>query len=194
MSNVSRSPVFAGERFLPSKSAFAKFATAIMILVGTSAGAAFAAPNWSLTLSDNSLSGNPGSLLVFSGTIANTSADALLVDTLALILSPSIDPGSYTADYADDFLGTLGIIPVGGYTGPLFYVHWSPSVAPGTVLTGNFELAMIPPGDPQVLSVPFTASVDGSGGPVVPEPQVLYLVMGGLMCLPLLRRRKDDAR
>lgn len=43
-------------------------------------------------------------------------------------------------------------------------------------------------------SVSFSTAVSGSVGRAVPEPRMQYLVVGGLMCLPLLRRRKDNAR
>ena len=66
---------------------------------------------------------------------------------------------SYLRDYSDEFLNTLGIIPLTGYAGPLFVISWLGSAPSGASGDGRFELTTASPATPESLAAGFTASV-----------------------------------
>ena len=143
--------------------------------------------NWNIELSAPQQVALPGSLTVFDGVITNNTGLPLVLDTANLNFTTSAPDSSYTKDYADAFLATLGIIPTTGYSGALFQIQWSSGVAGGTLGFGSFALTAEQPAIPQSLSVPFQLQVDA-----VPEPGTFGLAMvaigglvivGGPLCL-----------
>ena len=174
-----------------SANLLARVFTALLLVALLPAGA-FAAPitasgtNWSITLSEADRTGPAGSILTYSGTITNTTGSDLFIDASTLDFTASAPSFDYNFDLAPEFLDTLGIIGVGGHTGPLFFVEWFGTVAPGTTGTGSFELTAAPPANPATLSIAFSAAATTR---VVPTPGSLTLLLAGLISIVCLRSK-----
>lgn len=136
--------------------------------------------DWTLTLDHPSQSGPRGSTLVFSGTITNSTGADLFLDTASIDFKAN---GPFAKDYEDSFLGLLGIIPQGGYSGPLFYIQWLPGAVPGDSGVGSFQLTALAPISPSLVSANFQAAVSS-----VPEPSTLALVALPAVLLFVSRR------
>jgi len=145
-----------------------------------------AAANWDLSLDAPAQSGAPNTLIVYSGAITNTTGSDLVLESAFIDFSSSAPASSYVKDYSDDFLSTLGIIPVTGYQGPLFFIEWLSSAPAGANGIGRFELTADAPASPALLSVDFSASVAVSQ---VPEPGAVAIIGASLICMAVLRRR-----
>ena len=164
-------------------------------LVALFQASAFAVPvvasgtNWSISLSEADRTGPAGSILTYSGTIGNTTGSDLFIDASTLDFTASAPSSDYNFDLAPKFLDTLGIIGIGGYSGPLFFVEWLNTVVPGTTGLGSFELTVASTGDPAVLSVAFSGTVTAS---VVPTPGSLPLLFVGFMGIVCLRIKRPN--
>ena len=157
-----------------------------VICAGTAAHAH--ASTWSLSLAQPDQTGAPGSTLVYSGTITNTSGSDLTLDAAQLTFTTSVPTALYSKDYSDDFLSTLGIIPSSGYTGALFEITWGASVLPGSTGSGLFALTA-GSADPTSQLVDFSASVPV---PAVPEPAAMFLSSaGGILLIALSARKRN---
>ncbi len=143
--------------------------------------------NWSVTLDEADLSGGNASLLTFTGTITNDTGGDLLIDAATLDFTASVPASDYTFDLSPEFLDTLGIVPITGYSGPLFFVDWIGAVPPGTTGSGTFELTVALPGDPSSLSVNFSALVTATPASA---PGGLELTLIGLAGLLVSQLRK----
>jgi hypothetical protein len=156
------------------------------LLFAVCSASAFAVPitdtgvNWSITLDEADRAGGPGSTLSFTGTISNGTGSDLLINDATLDFAASVPAPDYTFDFAPEFLDTLGIVPLAGYKGPLFFVVWSSVVPEGTTGAGALEVTIALPGDPSTLSVNFTAAITESP---VPTPGSFELVFAGFVAL-----------
>ena len=142
-----------------------------------------------MSLDSPDQSGPPGSTLFYSGSITNTTGTDLFLDLADIAFVTNAPSSSYLRDYSDEFLNTLGIIPLTGYTGPMFVISWLGSAPSGASGDGRFELTAASPATPESLAAGFTASVIGAPTPDVPEPMVGALVMLGAAVLATRRRR-----
>jgi hypothetical protein len=150
----------------------------LVVTVSLALGAASGSANsidWTLALDKLSQTGPAGSTLVFSGTITNSTGADLFLDTAFIDFTAN---GPFAKDYDDNFLSLLGIIPPGGYSGPLFFIQWLPGAVPGDSGTGTFELTAVAPISPSVASVDFSAAVS-----TVPEPTTFVLITLPLVLL-----------
>ena len=136
--------------------------------------------DWGITLASPEQAGPPGSTIIYSGTIFNLTGADLFLNTARLNFSPGISDPAYAKDYTDEFLSTLGVIPVSGYTGTLFYVHWLDSAPSGASGAGTFELTAEISGAPVSRASPFKATVSNA-----PEPGTWLLVSCALILIGL---------
>ena len=166
------------------------FLTALAVAQFPVRGSTIAAATWSLTLDAPAQSGAPNTLIVYSGAITNTTGSDLVLESAFIDFSTSAPASSYLKDYSDDFLSTLGIIPVAGYQGPLFFIEWLSAAPAGAAGTGHFELTADAPASPDLLSVDFSASMAVSQ---VPEPGAAAIIGAGLICMAVFRRRSRAA-
>jgi hypothetical protein len=140
---------------------------------------------WNVTLDQPSQSGSPGSPIVFSGTITNSTGSDLFLGTGAINFSSA---APFTKDYADDFLSLLGIIPANGYSGPLFFIQWNPGAPAGSSGIGTFVLTVPAPISPSSISVDFGASVASTT--TTPELSSVSLTVIGFLLLAVIRGRR----
>ena len=177
-----------------SANLLARVFTALLLVALLPAGA-FAAPitasgtNWSITLSEADRTGPAGSILTYSGSIGNGTGSDLFIDAATLDFTASAPSSDFNFDLAPEFLDTLGIIGVSSYNGPLFFVEWFATVAPGTTGTGKFELTAASPGNPATLSVAFSAAATKR---VIPTPGSLPLLLVGLIGIVCLRSKPSS--
>lgn len=158
------------------------------LTVGTAPRPATAAPiNWDVALDTPFLSGAAGETLVFTAMISNDTGAELLLDLGTIVFEP-VPSAPFVAQFADEFLLTLGIIPISGYSGPLFFIQWGAGVLPGTTGTGRVELSAFAPASPLSLAPDFSAAVAGAGA--VPEPATITLIAIGLLAVARDRRRR----
>lgn len=143
--------------------------------------------NWSFALASTSMSGAPDSVLTFEGIITNQTGGEIILDAVSLDFDPAPYPPAYEIDFADEFIDTGLVIPPGGYSGPLFRLHWFPSAPIGAIGIGAVTLFVESPADPDNLSADYSAAVIAAGPPVaVPEPgltSLLSVVAGGALLL-----------
>jgi hypothetical protein len=132
--------------------------------------------NWGIVLDAAAQTGAPGSTVSYSGRIVNDTGTALLIDSSALSFSAS---SQAFFDFAEAFIDTLGVIPIGGYSGSLFFVAWADTVSPGTLGTGTLTLSVGSPGNPRMLLVAFSSNIPD--GLAAPEPAMLMLLCASLL-------------
>jgi hypothetical protein len=142
--------------------------------------------NWTFTLTNADQSGGPGSALIYDGTITNSTGSDLILDTAKINFETSVQSGFYVKDFSDNFLATLGIIPTSGYSGPIFFIQWNPSVTAGARGTGSLALTAETPASPVSYAPAFSAEVSAT---TVPEPETWSYVLAGFLLLSAIGHR-----
>jgi Tol biopolymer transport system component len=98
--------------------------------------------DWEFSFTDPDQTSVSGSTSVYHGEIRNHTGAELFLTDLSFGFAPSPALDSYKCDFAQEFLDTGGVIPPGGYAGPIVFVQW-PSPPPlGTVGAGYVELTV----------------------------------------------------
>jgi hypothetical protein len=103
-----------------------------------------ATPGWSLTLTDADQPITIGSDMVYHGAVTNDTGAPIYVSTADIYYAMTAARGAFTYDLADEFLNAQGI-PVNGYSGPLFKVHWTE--APAVSAGGDLWFTLDPDAD-----------------------------------------------
>lgn len=100
--------------------------------------------SWSLTVTNADTPITPGTTVVYQGVISNRTGAEIDFDLGDLSFVMGAAEGSYTFEYAPELLETGGIVPVAGYAGPLFLVHWIAAPPPASRGAISFSLQAAP--------------------------------------------------
>lgn len=139
--------------------------------------------NWGIMLDTPDVSGSPGNMLTYTGTISNNTGSDLLLLGLNLTPSDGYVDSNFAVQFANDFNTEMAInlytIPSAGYQGALFEVDVLPTATIGSVLYGTFELSVDAPGTPITITALFSTTVVAPPIATVPEPGAC-VVLGSL--------------
>jgi hypothetical protein len=138
--------------------------------------------NWSLSLDEPRQRGPSDARLTYSGRIANKTSTDLFLEHILVSVTADAD---IRTDFTDDFLSMLSVIPVGGYTGTLFYIEWLDGARVGSRGTGTFEIGAAAPGFPVVITVDFEAEIAD-----IPESNTIVLLLSGAASMVLARQQR----
>lgn len=135
-----------------------------------------------LTQFDPVRTGTPGSLLVFTGVLTNTSAETLLINSMTLIVDPFTTTQSVLLSS-----GAITLAP-GQSTGlvTLFTVTIDPTLEVPSTITGFFAAGGAS-GVGDFVTQSFTINVEP-----IPEPTTLLLLGTGLAAVAFKRRYRQD--
>jgi hypothetical protein len=143
----------------------------------------------SVTLTPSTLPGAQGSLIVFSGSLANTSLADLFINDVSFTIAPLL---GVTLDSNTFFSNVPGILSPAGdpsgfdlYSGPLFGLQISP-----TALLGGYSgtVNFLGGADQTSLGSIGSASFQLTVTPAAPEPSTLAIFAMG--ALAIRRRRR----
>lgn len=164
----------------------------VILLLFALPTASLSQTNWDFALTQDALSGPPGSTLVFAGSVTNATGSDLILNSAGLDFDTFPSSSFFDIDFADEFINTGLTIPQSGYTGPIFFVRWHADAPASLQGTGIIEIFADPPADPESILHEFSASVSPAGPPPVngvPEPGVVVLMAAAMLTsLPLVRR------
>jgi hypothetical protein len=140
------------------------------------------------------LAGTPGSQLTFNGTLENTTADTLFLNSAGIDLTGSFDPSD--EDLSPFFINAPLFLVSGDATGPidLFTINIPSGIAP-SLYDGVFTVLGGADGSAQDIlgTVNFTVEVDS--GAVVPEPGSAALIgLAGVLLVAVRVRFRSQRR
>jgi len=123
-----------------------------------SAGPTPAVSSWQLLLSDANQPAVTNGAVIYHGSIVNDTGADIILNGLDLYFTMAAPNGAFTYGLAPEFLNTGGLIPPGGYNGPLFVVNWSNSPTVGAIGNGEFSLTAAPDFDLPPLTGAFSSA------------------------------------
>jgi len=158
----------------------------VLLSVMVSSGTHAQTADWTFTLTDPTQSAVPGSTSVYDGTITNFTGGDLILDTTNLSFVTAAPASTYTYDFVDGFVNTLGVIPTSGYSGPIFSIQWLPSAPVGATGVGAVDLVAEAPANPSSLNQSFSSTVQ----PVPEASSYTIMTLGLLLIAVQVVRRK----
>jgi hypothetical protein len=158
-----------------------------LILILIAAGAAFQASAMTVTLTQNTLFGNPGNTVSFFGTLDNNSANTVFIngDSFTFAIPGVVDDTPFLT-FAPIFLAPSQISAAFEFLNVTIPIAQGAGIYDGviTILGGDSESAT-----DVIGSAAFHVNVN-SIAPSTPEPGSLLLMAGGIAGLLWRRRRR----
>jgi hypothetical protein len=145
----------------------------------------------SVSLVSSTLTGAPGDILTFQGTLTNNSGADIFINGAGITLAGF---GPFDSDVTDFILNATGTLSNGSSVGPTDFFTVT---IPGQFATGQYPGILSVQGGPTLNddtvlgTAAFQANVD-----TVPEPSYFFLTIAVLLAVPLSRTmlRKNSVR